>query len=211
MYLFMNYAINEWSVHFIRGINSFTSIVWHLWDGNAGSSFFSFSRESLICAANTKPVLQSKKGLFCCHGLLSNPPDNIHRWRIYTYLSHSEKKEQEKRKREKKAHFGLSDDEEEVSREAWSFLFILILRTSCLIGIGSPRFSCQRLWSLGCLRNFVSSKFRIFRMFFLISYTIRKWQQFRENNRNFALTGVRIDSVQIYQFSIAKIMTFLRY
>ena len=48
-------------------------------------------------------------------------------------------------------------------------------------------------------------------MFFLISYTIRKWQQFRENNRNFALTGVRIesiDSVQIYQFSIAKIMTF---
>ncbi len=64
---------------------------------------------------------------------------------------------------------------------------------------------------LGCLRNFVSSKFRIFRMFFLISYTIWKWQQFRENNRNFALTGVRIesiDSVQIYQFSIAKIMTF---
>jgi hypothetical protein len=62
--------------------------------------------------------------------------------------------------------------------------------------------------TLGCLRNFVSSKFRIFRMFFFISYTIRKWQQFRENNRNFALTGVRIDSVQIYQFSIAKIMTF---
>jgi hypothetical protein len=61
---------------------------------------------------------------------------------------------------------------------------------------------------VGCLRNFVSSKFRIFRIFFLISYTTRKWQQFRENNRNFAVTGVRIDSVQIYQFSIAKIMTF---
>jgi hypothetical protein len=40
---------------------------------------------------------------------------------------------------------------------------------------------------LGCLRNFVSSKFRIFRMFFFISYTIRKWQQFRENNRNWKL------------------------
>jgi hypothetical protein len=45
-------------------------------------------------------------------------------------------------------------------------------------------------------------------MFFLISYTIRKWQQFRENNRNFPPTGVRIDSVQIYKFSIAKITTF---
>ncbi len=40
---------------------------------------------------------------------------------------------------------------------------------------------------LGCLRNFVSSKFRIFRMFFIISYTIRKWQQVRENNRNWRL------------------------
>ncbi len=59
-----------------------------------------------------------------------------------------------------------------------------------------------------CLQNFVYSKFRIFRMFFFISYTIRKWQQFREINRNFTLTGVRVDSVQIYKFSIAKIMTF---
>ena len=40
---------------------------------------------------------------------------------------------------------------------------------------------------VGCLRYFVSSKFRIFRMFFYISYTIRKWQQFRENNRNWRL------------------------
>jgi hypothetical protein len=40
---------------------------------------------------------------------------------------------------------------------------------------------------LGCLRNFVSSKFRIFRMFFIISYSIRKLQQFRENNRNWRL------------------------
>ncbi len=38
-----------------------------------------------------------------------------------------------------------------------------------------------------CLRNFVSLKFRLFRMFFIISYTIRKWQQFRENNRNWRL------------------------
>jgi hypothetical protein len=45
-------------------------------------------------------------------------------------------------------------------------------------------------------------------MFFLISYTIRKWQQFREKNRNFSITEVRIDSVQIHQVSIAKIMTF---
>ncbi len=59
---------------------------------------------------------------------------------------------------------------------------------------------------LGCLRNFVYSKFCIFRMFFPISYTIRKCQQFREINRNFTLTGVRIDSVQINQFSNAKIM-----
>ncbi len=45
-------------------------------------------------------------------------------------------------------------------------------------------------------------------MFFIISYTIQKWKQFRENNRNLALTGVRTDCVQIYQFSIAKITIF---
>jgi hypothetical protein len=45
----------------------------------------------------------------------------------------------------------------------------------------------QYALQLGCLRNFVSSKFRIFRKFFVISYTIRKWQQFRENNRNWRL------------------------
>ncbi len=55
---------------------------------------------------------------------------------------------------------------------------------------------------VGCLRNFV------YFVCFLNSYTIRKWQQFRVNNRNFALTGMHIDSVQIKQFSIAKIMTF---
>jgi hypothetical protein len=53
-----------------------------------------------------------------------------------------------------------------------------------LVDSKSPSFLRAQL---GCLRNFVSSKFRIFQMVFFISYTIRKWQQFRENNRNWRL------------------------
>jgi hypothetical protein len=59
----------------------------------------------------------------------------------------------------------------------------------------------------------VFTKFRILEISY-ISYVFlnfvyySKVQQFRENNRNFSITGVRIDSVQIYQFSIAKIITF---
>ncbi len=39
---------------------------------------------------------------------------------------------------------------------------------------------------LGCLRHFAFSKFCIFRMFFWVSYAIRKWPQFREIIRNFS-------------------------
>jgi hypothetical protein len=58
----------------------------------------------------------------------------------------------------------------------------------------------------------VFTKFRILEISYInyvfYSYTIQKLQQCRENNRNLAITRMRIDSVQIYQFSITKIMTF---
>jgi len=47
---------------------------------------------------------------------------------------------------------------------------------------------------VGCLRHFAFSKFRIFRMFFWVSYAIRKWPQFREIIRNFSCHF----SMQIY-------------
>jgi hypothetical protein len=47
---------------------------------------------------------------------------------------------------------------------------------------------------VGCLRHFAFSKFRIFRMFFWVSYVIRKWPQFREIIRNFSCHF----SMQIY-------------
>ena len=47
---------------------------------------------------------------------------------------------------------------------------------------------------VGCLRHFAFSKFRIFRMFFWVSYAIRKWPQFREIIRNFSYHF----SMQIY-------------
>jgi hypothetical protein len=40
---------------------------------------------------------------------------------------------------------------------------------------------------LGCLRHFVYSKFRIYRMFFFVSYTVRKLPKFREIIRNFSM------------------------
>ena len=49
-------------------------------------------------------------------------------------------------------------------------------------------------FALGCLRHFAYSKFRIFRMFFWVSYAIRKWPQFREIIRNFSCHF----SMQIY-------------
>jgi hypothetical protein len=75
-----------------------------MFDGNAGSSFFSKQvtvggiKELNLCSkyktGSTTEVQKSKKDLFCCHGLLSNPPDNIQ----HTNVPHSEKKEQEKGK-----------------------------------------------------------------------------------------------------------------
>ncbi len=59
----------------------------------------------------------------------------------------------------------------------------------------------------------VKTKFRILEVLYISHVffkflTIRKWQQFRKNNRNLALTGVRTDCVHINQISIAKITNF---
>jgi hypothetical protein len=57
---------------------------------------------------------------------------------------------------------------------------------------------------VGCLRHFVHSKFRIFRMIFFVSYTIRKWPKFREIIRNFSMQiytkfgGISRNSVTCY-------------
>ncbi len=62
----------------------------------------------------------------------------------------------------------------------------------------------KQMTMLGCLRHFVYLKFCIFRMFFFVSYTIRKWPEFREIIRNFYMQiytkfrGILRNSVTCY-------------
>jgi hypothetical protein len=80
----------------------------------------------------------------------------------------------------------------------------IITRVNYLYPSLYPVQSSPVVLELGCLRHFVYSKFRIFRMFFFVSYTIRKWPNFREITRNFSMQiytkfrGISRNSVTCY-------------